>query len=405
VTSWTVDAKPYPVNIATASRHIFEQWPKNLARRNRDNREKERRMKYLVLVLGVICSATPALFAEEDVDPLEETGNPFQKDKVDKAVDKAIRFLMAKQRSDGSIHDRGNPTTMTSLSLMAMAAVGNQPINPNAKGRVMQQGLDFVLKDGMQDDHGYFGNRDGGRMYGHGIVTLMLSEMLGMGQNDEQDQRLRKRCQKAINLILRSQKIPKSTSHQGGWRYTPDSRDADLSVTIWQLMSLRSAKNAGLEVPTAAIEEAVGYLERSYHSRLDDKGDPVNKKSGFAYQPGGHPEYTTTAAGLLAMQVCGQYESPFVHGAADWLLENEPNTGRKFFFYGTYYYSQAMYQRGGDHAKIARKKVEDILLKLQRGDGSWHGSGSENSAGQVYSTSMAVLALAVKYHYLPIYQR
>jgi len=73
--------------------------------------------------------------------------------------------------------------------------------------------------------------------------------------------------------------------------------------------------------------------------------------------------------------------------------------------YGTYYYSQAMYQRGGDHAKIARKKVEEIMLKLQRGDGSWHGSGSESSAGQVYSTSMAILALAVKYHYLPIYQR
>ena len=51
--------------------------------------------------------------------------------------------------------------------------------------------------------------------------------------------------------------------------------------------------------------------------------------------PSGHPEYTTTAAGLLAMQVCGQYESPFVLGAADWLLDNAPKTNRKFFFYGT----------------------------------------------------------------------
>ena len=105
------------------------------------------------------------------------------------------------------------------------------------------------------------------------------------------------------------------------------------------------------------------------------------------------------------MQVCGEYESPFVKGAADWLLENEPNTSRKFFYYGTYYYSQAMYQRGGDHAKEAREKVEEILKKLQRENGSWQGSGSEGSAGEIYSTCMAVLALAVKYHYLPIYQR
>ena len=105
------------------------------------------------------------------------------------------------------------------------------------------------------------------------------------------------------------------------------------------------------------------------------------------------------------MQVCGQYESPFVKGAADWLLDHSPTGSGSWFFYGTYYYSQGMYQRGGDHAKIARKKVEDVMIKLQRGDGSWHGSGSENSTGQVYSTSMAILALAVKFHYLPIYQR
>ena len=333
-------------------------------------------------------------------------GNPFQKDEVDKAIDKAIGFLSRKQQGDGSISDRGNQTTMTALCLMAMAAVGNQPVEPTEKGRIMRRGLDYVLREDRQDNQGYFGNRDGGRMYGHGIITLTLSEMLGMGLDEEQDQRLRKRCQKAIDLILRAQKMPKRPpSHQGGWRYTPDSRNADLSATIWQLMSLRSAKNAGMDIPSSAIEDAIGYLRRSYYSRLDSKGDPVNKKSGFAYQPGGGPQYTTTAAGLLAMQVCGEYESPFVKGASDWLLENEPNTSRKFFFYGTYYYSQAMYQRGDDHAKIARKKVEEIMLKLQRRDGSWHGSGSESNVGKIYSTSMAILALAVKYHYLPIYQR
>ena len=360
---------------------------------------------WLTLCLLGLSFGWQAVYSQEQETNVP-TGNPFQEDKVDKAIKKAVDFLAGKQQTDGSIHDRGNQTTMTSLSLMAMAAVGNQPVYPTVEGRVMRRGLDYVLREDRQDDQGYFGNKDGGRMYGHGIITLMLSEMLGMGLDDEQDQRIRKRCQKAIDLILRSQKVPKRPpSHQGGWRYTPDSRNADLSATIWQLMSLRSAKNAGLDIPSSAIEDALGYLRRSYHSTLDSKGDPVNKKSGFAYQPGGHPEYTTTAAGLLAMQVCGEYESPFVKGAADWLLENEPNTGRKFFFYGTYYYAQSMYQRGGDHAKIARKKVEDVMLKLQRGDGSWHGSGSENSAGQIYSTSMAILALAVKYHYLPIYQR
>ena len=330
--------------------------------------------------------------------------NPFQPDAVDKAIETGMKFLLKNQKADGAIYDRGNPIAITALSLMSLAAVGHLPIHPNEKGEAMAKALDFILLKKNQNEMGYFG-KDGGRMYGHGIVTLTLAEMLGMGMDQQRDKLIREKCQKAIDLIVRSQKVKKNQSQQGGWRYSPDARDADLSVTIWQLMALRSAKNSGLDVTSSAISDAVEYLKRSYKSKLDEQGNPINKKSGFAYQPGGHPEYATTAAGLLAMQVCGEYESPFVLGAADWLLENVPQTNRKFFFYGTYYYAQALYQRGDEHAKKARKLVEEILLPMQKQNGSWQGGGSEAGAGEVYCSSMAMLALAVKYHYLPIYQR
>ena len=105
------------------------------------------------------------------------------------------------------------------------------------------------------------------------------------------------------------------------------------------------------------------------------------------------------------MQVCGQYESPFVKGAADWLLENEPQKGKKFFLYGTYYYAQGMYQRGEEYSTTARDKVESLLLGMQKGSGSWQGTGSEAGHGEVYSKTIAVLDLAVTSNYLPIYQR
>lgn len=333
-----------------------------------------------------------------------EWKNPFKPDEVDQAIKSGIKFLLSNQKDDGSIYDRGNPTAISALSLMSLAAVGHLPIHPNENGEAMAKALNFILQDKNQNEIGYFG-KDGGRMYGHGIVTLTLAEMLGMGMNEETDKLIREKCQAAIDLILRSQKVKKSEAQQGGWRYSPDSTDADLSVTIWQLMALRSAKNSGLDVPASSILEALNYLKRSYKSKLDNEGNPIDKISGFTYQPGGHPEYTTTAAGLLAMQVCGQYESPFVLGAADWLLENVPQTNRKFFFYGTYYYAQAMYQRGNEHADKARKLVEEILLPMQKENGAWQGGGSESGAGEVYCSSMAILALAVKYHYLPIYQR
>ena len=355
-------------------------------------------------LLSICC--TPLTYSEDsEQDDSTVWENPFKKDKVDRAIEKGIQFLLKKQQDDGSINDKGKKTAMTALSLMSMASVGHQPIHPNEFGRAMQNALDFILLDENQDDRGYFGNKDGGRMYGHGIVTLMLSEMLGMGMNKETDKKIRDQCQEAINLILKAQKVKKNPAQQGGWRYSPDARDADLSVSVWQLMALRSAKNSGLDVPSSAISNAVSYLERSYKSKLLSNGDPAEKKSGFAYQPGGAAEYTTSAAGLLAMQVCGEYESPFVHGAANWLLDHKPEKSRKFFFYGTYYYAQGMYQHGGDHAHKARELVENILLELQRENGSWIGSGSEAGAGEVYSTTLAILALAVKYHYLPIYQR
>ena len=358
-----------------------------------------------VVLLPIVFS--PYVLAQSTSLPQESPPSTFEKDDIDLAVDKAVGFLIGQQRDDGAICERQHDTTMTSLSIMALASVGIQPSSPTPEGNSVRKALAFVLRDDRQDAQGYFGGKDGSRMYGHGIATLMLTEMLGMGVDQDQDRLIHERCQRAIDLILSSQKLKKSHQCQGGWRYTPTSTDADLSVTVWQLMALRSAKNDGLQVPAGAIREAVEYLRRSYTARLDPNGMPDKKASGFSYTPMGRsPSYAMTAAGLLAMQVCGEYESPLVAGAADWLLEHPPKWNGHFFFYGTYYYAQGMYQRGGDHAKTAQTLVQDILLERQNQDGSWQAEGgSEANVGRVYATALAVLSLSVKYHYLPIYQR
>jgi hypothetical protein len=374
---------------------------------------KKEKVPGILLCLTLLLSTTNAFAQQPNDDAVPSTitppraGSVFDKDETDRAVDKAIAFLASQQRDDGAICDRRNDTTMSSLSVMAMASVGIQPGDPTPEGRAMASALAYVLSDGRQDDQGYFGNADGSRMYGHGITTLMLTEMLGMGVDQAQDELIHQRCQKAVDLILSAQKHRKSHQYQGGWRYTPTSSDADLSVSVWQLMALRSAKNDGLQVPASSIREAVEYLKRSYVSTLDRHGMPDAKASGFSYTPGqNHPTYAMTSAGLLAMQVCGEYESPLVKGAADWLLEHPPKWRDRFFFYGTYYYAQGMYQRGGSHAKTAQSLVQKVLLEKQKDDGSWQAdNGSESGVGKVYATSMAVLSLSVKYHYLPIYQK
>jgi hypothetical protein len=343
--------------------------------------------------------------AEEPVATIAQ--DPFQADDIDAAVSRGIAYLVSQQKKEGAITDRGHENAMTALAIMAMASAGHQPADETPEGAAMASGLTYLLGDGRQDQHGYFGASDGSRMYGHGIVTLMLTEMLGMGTDTEMDSKIHKSCQKAIDLIVRSQGVKKGANARGGWRYTPDAGDSDLSVSVWQLMALRSAKNDGLNVSSVTIENAIEYLKRSFTSPLDSNGNPREIKNGFSYEPnGGGPSFTMTSAGLLAMQVCGQYESPLVSGSSDWLLEHPPKWNDRFILYGLYYFAQGMHQRGGAHAEKAAKLVSELLLPKQKANGAWESSGGEEqNAGSVYCTSMAILSLSVKYHYLPIYQR
>ena len=352
-------------------------------------------------------SAGHASVAQNPQVPLESPSSLYLPDEIDRAVESGVQYLVRTQRDNGAISDRGHDVAMTSLAIMAMASMGVEPQRYSAAGRSMEKAVDFVLEKKHQDVQGYLGGRDGSRMYGHGITTLMLTEILGMGSTVEQNARIHEMLANAIKLILSAQEVSKSEKLQGGWRYTPTSRDSDLSVSVWQLMALRSAKNDGLDVPGEAIDSALQYLRFSYASPMNRDGTPRDKVTGFSYTPGTHhPAFTMSAAGLLAMQVCGQYESPMVKGASEWLMQHPPKPNERFFFYGLYYYAQGMHQAGGKYAERADELVPSLLLESQRSDGAWLArGGEERNVGAVYSTALAVLCLSVRYHYLPIYQR
>ncbi len=357
----------------------------------------------LMLTVALLPSATSLA---QEAAPAAAAAPSATDQRVDAAIERGVAYLLTQQGGGGQITDRPkHETAMTALAIMAITAVGHQPIDETREGLALRKALDYVLREDRVRD-GYFGKADDSRMYGHGIITLMLAEMLGMGVDAKQDQLIRTRLQAGVDVILKSQNNKKrGDQFEGGWRYEPGSQDADLSVTVWQLMALRAAYNDGMDVPKEAIDEAVEYLKRSYKSDRDAQGRPVNMVSGFGYQPGRGPEFATTAAGMLSMQVAGQYDAPEVIGAADWMMQKDmPPSKNNWFYYGTYYYAQGMYQRSGKYAETAAREVPKVLLPRQTASGAWEGDDMDK-AGRVYSTSLAILSLAVKHHYLPIYQR
>ncbi|MEQ1859818.1 MAG: prenyltransferase/squalene oxidase repeat-containing protein [Chthoniobacteraceae bacterium] len=353
-------------------------------------------MKRLTCLIAALLALASSAFAAGET----------RDERVDDALRRANQYLLSQQDAvTGAIHNRmRNETAMTSLAILALGSCGHQPSDKTLEGRAMKRALDFVLQPDNQEPDGYYGRKDGSRMYGHGITSLMLAEMLGMGADTKQDATLRDKTHKAIDLILRAQKVPKNENNRGGWRYSPDAGDSDMSVTVWQTMALRAARNSGFSVPKEAIDEAMRYIKRCYEpARESKRGVPA--LGGFGYQGRGR-ELSTTAEGLLALLVCGDYESEEVKGASERLLRDGIKPGERWFFYTTYYYAQSMYQRGGKFATEGERVTTDVLLPLQSREGWWEGlGGEERGGGKVYATAMAVLSLAVKNHFLPIYQR
>ena len=82
----------------------------------------------------------------------KEWKNPFKPDKVDQAIESGIRFILNNQKDDGAIYDRGNPTAITALSVMSLAAVGHLPIHPNENGEALARALDFILLEKNQNE-------------------------------------------------------------------------------------------------------------------------------------------------------------------------------------------------------------------------------------------------------------
>jgi hypothetical protein len=312
-------------------------------------------------LLGLILLVAGPASAADKTDPISP--------QVKQCVDRAVAWLLRQQKPSGYFSEQNeqkvkpgempaHSAAMTSLALMGLASVGHVPSDPSPEGQAAARALKYVVDNVVPDEHGYLGRSDRSRMYGHGIITLMLTEMLGMSVDKDTDEKVHKLCKDGVKLILYAQRIKKNDSNKGGWRYEPQSSDADISVSVWQLMSLRAAKNAGLDVPAEAVADAVAYIKRSYRSDRDAQGRPTNLAAAFSYEPyGGRQTFSTTAAGLLSLMVCGQYDAPEVVGSANFLMKSPPELGEPWFYYGNYYYAQGMYQRGGDFAATARRRT------------------------------------------------
>lgn len=310
----------------------------------------------------------------------------------DRAVELGLAALADQQTDNGSFGEGryANNVAVTALACLALMADGNLP-GRGAYGENVRLGLNFIL-DNASDSGLIAGEAANGPMYGHGFAALFLGEVYGMtgGADSPLSDRTYEALVKAIRLIERTQ------NEEGGWRYNPLPNDADVSVTICQIMALRSARNAGIEVSKDVIDKAVRYVRECQ-----------NPDGGFRYQLRTRDSaWPRTAAGIASLQYAGIYDDRAIDNGMDYMMRTAaPGQGAArrspHYFYGQYYSVQAAYLAGGDWWAVWWPGTRDELVQTQRQDGLWEDRG----VGEAYGTAMALIVLQMPKRYLPIFQK
>jgi hypothetical protein len=305
---------------------------------------------------------------------------------ADRAIQRGLDWLASRQNDDGAFgsgSSYGQNVGVCALAGLAFMSEGSTP-GRGRYGANVDRIVDFLL--GNTQETGYIYVSDAashGPMYGHGFATLFLAEVYGMTPRSD----LREKLSKATQLIINTQNT------EGGWRYQPQRNDADLSVTVCEIMALRAARNAGINVPVGVIDQTIAYIKRCQ-----------NPDGGFMYMSTGGPSaFPRSAAGVVALYSAGVYEGEEVERGLTYLMQHLPrgdNFNREsHFFYGHYYAVQAMWHAGGDYWRQWYPAIRDALLTRQREDGSWLDQISPE-----YGASMACIILQMPNNYLPIFQ-
>ena len=329
--------------------------------------------------------------AKEDVKSVEEMVTPNTRTAISVGLDYLAQHQNGEGRAKGAFGNAGYSAgvAVTALSGLAFLCSGSTPISGKYSANI-RACTDFIL--GSVRDSGYISESNSTRkfsnMYGHGYAMLYLSQVYGMSKRASLEEKL----SRAVQLTCKIQ------NRLGGWRYQPVMQDADLSITICQIMALRAAHNAGIEVPNEVREKTIKYVERCQ-----------NPDGSFHYtERGGRTTVALTAAGVVSFYSAGIYEGPKIEKALKWLHDHRPGKARgqvvspMNYFYAHYYAVQAMW-----HAQLQSPHYwnawyplirEELLLK-RNANGTW----PDVKVGREFGTAMSCIILQMPYNYVPVF--
>ncbi|MGH7140698.1 MAG: squalene--hopene cyclase, partial [Pirellulales bacterium] len=183
---------------------------------------------------------------------------------------RGLHYLAESQGPGGDWQSGGqNGPGVTGLCLMTLLASGEDP-NFGPYSSHTRAALRSII-DSQDSVSGCIGP---GNMYHHGFAMLALAEAYGTvddhnlwtsspsgraGTAAANSPRTGgaaggRSVGQSLELAVRCALASQKQNPFGGWRYSPNARDADTSVSGAVLVGLLAARNAGIEVPDQAID-------------------------------------------------------------------------------------------------------------------------------------------------------
>jgi hypothetical protein len=369
-------------------------------------------------------------------DRVREVAAPFanrarekrNKRQTDSMVDRGLEFLRRAQRPDGRWQLGSYPgsaeetapklasdTAATGLALLSFLGAGHDHFSGPYRDTV-RRGLEFLLSV-QKNDGDLFVPADPlsnscGWLYSHGIATMALCEAVGMTG----DEIIRPAAERACGFITTSQH-----PDRGGWRYTPRS-DADLSVSGWMLVALRSGQLARVPVEPRTLEGVRGLLDASTIP-LTSAGakNPLARFHYNARKTDQRPSELSTAC-MTALGTLMRLHTGWKKTDQQ-VIDNGRALAAVRPIYGStqqkvrdcylwYYISQVLVHTGGAEWDSWYASLDGTLSVHQSTSGPLAGSWDPLGAtpdrwgqygGRIYVTTLHLLTLEVPYRHLPTY--
>jgi len=309
---------------------------------------------------------------------------------VREIYERGLQYLATSQEENGAWKGGQVGAGTTGMGVMVFLASGEDP-NFGLYSNAIRRGLRSMIQ-AQDGSTGYFGNS----MYHHGFATLALAEAYGAVDDRNlwnAGDRGKRSLGAALELAVRAAVTSQKKNSMGAWRYSPDSSDADTSVSGAVLVGLLAARNAGIEVPDEVIDKAIRY----FTSMTADSGQVA-----YAGGLGGFDEsFARISIATLCYCIARRKDLKQFKATLAYLTKRlELSTNDHYLEYTRYYQAQALFQ--GDVA--AWEKWNRLLVRqlktTQAADGSFRGQ-----FGPAIGTAMSLLALALNFRFLPIYER